>query len=93
MSEYSDIDRTGRWRMHNEWVVRDGKGLGRAIVGLRHERGLDQAELAERCGIHRSYLSNLERGHATVQTDRMFRVLRRLGVEIVVRARERDDAG
>lgn len=47
-----------------------------------------QAELAELAGIHRSYLSDLERGRATQQTERLFRVLRRLGLEVVVRPRE-----
>lgn len=36
--------------------------LGRAVKGLREERGLTQAVLAERAGIDASYQSGLERG-------------------------------
>jgi transcriptional regulator with XRE-family HTH domain len=48
-------------------------------------QGLDQQGLADAAGLHRSYLSDIERGKSTEQTDRLFRVLRRLGLEVVVR--------
>lgn len=75
--------------MADEWVVRDPADLGRAIRHHRDEQHLLQQELAEQAGIHRSYLSDLERGKATAQTERLFRVLRRLGLEVTVRARDR----
>lgn len=75
--------------MDEGWAVRDPDDLGRAIRHYRDEQGLLQEELAEQAGIHRSYLSDLERGKATAQTERLFRVLRRLGLEIIVRARKR----
>jgi len=64
------------------WVVRDPLVLGEVIRAARDANGVTQAELAEAAGLHRSYLSNLERGIATDQTERLFRVLRRLGLEI-----------
>jgi transcriptional regulator with XRE-family HTH domain len=70
-----------------EWVVRDPADLGRAIRAFRNQAGIVQEDLAEQAGIHRSYLSDLERGKSTEQTDRLFRVLRRLGIEIVIRRR------
>lgn len=73
--------------MADEWIVRDLADLGQAIRHYRDERGLLQDELAEQADIHRSYLSDLERGKATEQTDRLFRVLRRLGLEVAVRPR------
>lgn len=36
--------------------------IGKAISKLRLEAGLSQEELAERAGIHRTYVSQLERG-------------------------------
>ena len=36
--------------------------IGIAISELRRELGLSQEELAERAGIHRTYVSQLERG-------------------------------
>ncbi len=67
------------------WTVRDPEALGQAIRHYRMTRGLDQQQLADAAGLHRSYLSDLERGKATEQTARLFRVLRRLGLEVIVR--------
>lgn len=58
--------------------------LGAAIKHYREEAGLTQAELAERAGIHRSYLSELESGQETEQLKRIFRVLRKLGVRMTL---------
>ena len=73
--------------MSEEWVVRDARTLGVAIGDHRRQQGLTQEQLAESAALHRSYLSNLERGKGTEQTDRLFRVLRRLGLEVIVRPR------
>lgn len=58
--------------------------LGAAIKHYRKQAGLTQAELAERAGIHRSYLSELETGADTEQLRRIFRVLRQLGVRMTL---------
>lgn len=73
----------------DEWTAFDPMSLGDAIAHYRRTAGLTQDELAIQAGLHRPYLSNLERGKATEQTERLFRVLRRLGLEIVVRPRGR----
>jgi transcriptional regulator with XRE-family HTH domain len=36
--------------------------LGKIISGLRQSAGLSQEELAHRAGIHRTYVSQIERG-------------------------------
>jgi len=56
--------------------------LGAAIKHYRRQAGLSQAELAERTGLHRSYLSALEQGHETEQLRRILRVLKQLGVRM-----------
>ena len=66
------------------WVVRDPSVLGEVIRAARDANGMTQADLADAAGLHRSYLSNLERGVSTDQTERLFRVLRRLGLEITI---------
>lgn len=71
--------------MRDEWVVRDAEGFGQAIAYYRERDALAQAEVADLAVIHRSYLSNLERGEATLQTERLFRVVRRLGLGVAVR--------
>lgn len=36
--------------------------FGRAIRRIREERKINQEEAAERCGMHRTYYSGIERG-------------------------------
>jgi transcriptional regulator with XRE-family HTH domain len=36
--------------------------FGRAIRRIREELGINQEEAAERCGLHRTYYSGVERG-------------------------------
>jgi transcriptional regulator with XRE-family HTH domain len=36
--------------------------FGRAIRRLREEQAINQEEAAERCGLHRTYYSGVERG-------------------------------
>jgi transcriptional regulator with XRE-family HTH domain len=58
--------------------------LGVAIRHYRREAGLSQAELAERAGLHRSYLSDLEQGKETEQVRRILRILKQLGVRMTL---------
>lgn len=54
--------------------------IGPAIRQYRKQAGLTQAQLAERSGIGRTYLSRLESGLETEQLRRVLGVLRELGV-------------
>ena len=36
--------------------------FGRAIRRIRESQGINQEEAAERCGLHRTYYSGIERG-------------------------------
>ena len=58
--------------------------LGAAIRHYRQQAGLSQAELADLTGLHRSYLSDLERGRETEQVKRILRVLKQLGVRMTL---------
>lgn len=58
--------------------------LGTAIRHYRQEAGLSQAELAERAGLNRTYLSDLEQGKETEQVKRILRVFRQLGVRMTL---------
>ena len=60
------------------------ESLGTAIRHYRREVGLTQEELAERAGLNRTYLSDLEQGKQTEQVRRILRVLRQLGVRITL---------
>jgi transcriptional regulator with XRE-family HTH domain len=60
------------------------QSLGSAIRHYRQEAALTQEELAERAGLNRTYLSDLERGNETEQVRRILRVLRQLGVRMTL---------
>jgi transcriptional regulator with XRE-family HTH domain len=36
--------------------------FGRAVRRIREEQGINQEEAADRCGLHRTYYSGIERG-------------------------------
>lgn len=61
-----------------------GASIGTAIRHYRELAGVSQAELAERSGLNRTYLSDLEGGMETEQLKRILRVLRQLGVRMTL---------
>jgi transcriptional regulator with XRE-family HTH domain len=64
--------------------VRHARDLGAAIKYFRTLAGVTQVELAERTGIHRSYLAALETGHSTEALERLMILLGELGVRITI---------
>lgn len=56
--------------------------FGFAVRVLREERGLTQEELAHHCGIHRTYLSDLERGTRNVALVNIERLAHSLSVTL-----------
>ncbi|HMJ35993.1 MAG TPA: helix-turn-helix transcriptional regulator [Baekduia sp.] len=57
------------------------------LAAWRKLRGLTQAQLADRSGVHRDTISRLERGDGGISLENLLRVLRGLGVlESVTRA-------
>jgi HTH-type transcriptional regulator / antitoxin HipB len=75
-----------------QFSVRNAVDLGAAVQAARHEAGLTQAELAERAGVPRSYLAQLERGRSSRLLDLLLDLLRLLDLELVVRPRPGRDA-
>ena len=69
------------------WVVREPAALGDALAFFRRKRSMTQADVAQEVGMHRQYLSNLERGEVSEQVERLMRVVRLLGLELEVRER------
>lgn len=54
--------------------------IGAAIRSYREDAGFTQQQLADMAGLHRSYISELERGKETEQLRRVLRLLKLLGV-------------
>ncbi len=61
--------------------------LGRVLARIRSDEGLGQQEMADRIGVHRSYLARMENGLETNQLERIFRVLHEAGYEMEIRRR------
>jgi transcriptional regulator with XRE-family HTH domain len=63
--------------------VFDGRAvLASRVKALRSERHFSQATLAERAGMHRSYLSSIERSRHNVPLDTVCRLAWALGVDV-----------
>jgi XRE family transcriptional regulator, regulator of sulfur utilization len=58
------------------------RDLGKRIARLRAKRGLSQNTLAERVGIHRVSLANIERGAKTPTLATLERLARALSVSL-----------
>jgi len=56
------------------------QGLGRAIVRLRRAAGYSQEAFALKCGVHRTYMTGIERGRHNVSLEIVERIARALGV-------------
>jgi transcriptional regulator with XRE-family HTH domain len=52
--------------------------LGKIIAALRRSEGFSQEELAERAAIHRTYVSQMERGLKSPTVVMLFRLARAL---------------
>lgn len=73
----------------NEMVIRNETLFGLALQEHRTRAGMTQRELADRLDLHRSYLSALENGRTNTAMRAVMRAFRELGLEVVVRPRQR----
>lgn len=74
--------------MPKPFLVRSGADLGRAVQVARLAAGLTQEELAAQTAVERTYLARLESGLSVLLLDRVMRLLRHLGAEVVVQMPE-----
>ena len=77
-TEPEDANGTSRYRIYTP------ESLGAAIRHYRKEAGMSQEALAALTGLNRTYLSSLESGKETEQVRRLLRVLRQLGVRMML---------
>ena len=62
-------------------ATHDRLAFGRRVRSIREAAGLSQEALAEKAGLHRTYISSLERGHRNVGLDNILRLAVALGVQ------------
>lgn len=58
------------------------KHIGQRIADLREDHDMQQGELADILGIHRSVLSRIEKGHRPIREDELLRIARYFHVSI-----------
>ena len=57
------------------------KRLGKNVARLRRERGLSQEAFADHAQIHRTYISDIERGARNPTIEVVAKIAKALGVE------------
>lgn len=73
--------------------VRSATDLGSFLAELRVRHDLTQDEVAERLGISRRYLYEIESGKPSLYTDRLFALLRLYGATLTVESSATDSGG
>jgi transcriptional regulator with XRE-family HTH domain len=58
------------------------RAFGHRVRKLRTERRISQEELADRCGVHRTYMGRIERGETNITLTNIHKVARGLGVPV-----------
>ena len=56
------------------------RAFGQRVRSLRVKKGVSQEELADRCGVHRTYMGRIERGETNITLTNIHKVARGLGV-------------
>ena len=64
--------------------VRKARDLSATLAAARRQRGWTQAELADRIGVSRDYVGDIESGRLGVQAIRLMQMFGELGVEVVL---------
>ncbi|MBN1492269.1 MAG: helix-turn-helix transcriptional regulator [Phycisphaerae bacterium] len=56
--------------------------FGRRLRAVRTEKGLSQEDLAHRSGLHRTYVSSVERGERNISLENIAKLAGALGVKL-----------
>ncbi len=57
------------------------KKIGNKIREIRKQRAFSQEELAFRCGLHRTYISDIERGYRNISIKNIEKIAKALRVK------------
>ena len=85
-SELSCLIFFGHWAAYSglffEFMEEIQKALGSRIRELRKEKGFSQGMFARRCGLHPSYMGEIERGETNLTLASLIVIARRLRTTI-----------
>lgn len=62
--------------------------FARRLRQIRQLKGLSQEELADRAGLHRTYVGSVERGERNISIDNMERLAKSLEVDMIALLQE-----
>jgi len=84
---YDDIMRDRRARLTPESVAQHevfekAYDIALQLIDLREQKGLTQAQLAERCGIDQGDISRIERGSTSPTARTLQRIAEALGADV-----------
>ncbi|MFD1824599.1 MULTISPECIES: helix-turn-helix transcriptional regulator [Mumia] len=66
--------------------------VGAAVRATRREKNLSQAQLADRVGVSREWVSRFERGRARAELQLVLDLLDAVGLQVALEPGEGDDA-
>lgn len=64
--------------------ARQPRDLAAALAAARRNRGWSQVELADRIGVSRDYIGDLESGQFGLQVSRLMRLFGEMGVDVTL---------
>lgn len=73
-------------------IARSAKQLGRLIQTFRHQRGLNQTQLAALTGLRQEMISKIETGHDGVRLGAVYDLLAALDLEMTLTPRTKSSS-
>ena len=64
-------------------ITRVRRSFGRRVRELRKQKGFSQEVLADKAGLHRTYIGSIERGEQNVSIDNIDKIAKALSTPIV----------
>jgi len=84
MKEWKEVRNSLDILTEEENVIELEKELIRTMVSIREERGLSQAELAEKCNMKQPVIARMEKAVHSPQIDSLLKVLAPLGYKLQI---------
>jgi HTH-type transcriptional regulator/antitoxin HipB len=73
-------------------IARSPQQVGRLVQRFRHERGLNQTQLAQLAGLRQEMISKIETGQGGVKLSTICDVLAALGLEMTIAPRTKSSS-